>query len=172
MLSPIPFTLPSTSKVNLGAGKARDLGLRHLIKRARRVEQYFPVGTTNIADVDGDDPGKLIAGVFSNPELKDRIFLEARDIFFGSTSSIPFASGSSPSSVTAEQLQLSVEQAEWLLEARTPELRIEHSPSDGHLMIRIGRTSLSARRPLRTSHPVPNTTVKSFAHYTDLLLCS
>ena len=163
-----------SSKANSGVGKARDLGLRDLIKWTRRVEQYFPVGrsgTTNIMDVDGDDSGKLIAGVFSNPELKDRIFLEARDIFFGSTSSIPFVSGSSPGSVTAEQLQLSVEQAEWVLGARTPELHIERSPSDGHvMMIRIGRTSLSGR-PLRTSHPVPNTTVNSFAlHRPSLML--
>jgi midasin len=138
------------------------------------VEQYFPIRgpkTTEMMDVDGDDSEALTARVFLNPELRDRIFLEARDIFFGSTALTPLTSASGFGSAIAEQLSLSIEQAEWVLGARTPELHIERSQSDGRIIgVQIGRTSLEARSPQR-SHSVPNIIVNSFAlHRPSLLL--
>ena len=109
--------------------------------------------------------------MFLNPELKDRIFLEARDIFFRSMALTPLTSASGLGSAIAEQLSLSIEQAEWVLGAHTPELHTERSQSDGRIIgVQIGRTSLEARSPQR-SHPVPNITVNSFAlHRPSLLL--
>jgi len=155
-------------------GRARDLGLRDLVKWMRRGEQYFPIRgpkATEMMDVDGDDSEVLTTRVFLNPELKDRIFLEARDIRFGSTALSPLTSASGLCSAIAEQLSLSIEQAEWVLGAHTPELHIERSQPDGRIIeVQIGRISLEARSPQR-SHPAPNITVNSFAlHRPSLLL--
>lgn len=87
-------------------------------------------------DDDGEETGEseAAARVFANPEVKDRIFLEASDIFFGSaprTSLAAASPGASLAALVAEQLNLSIEQAEWTLSTRTPELPFERSPSSG-----------------------------------------
>lgn len=164
------------SAASSSSSKARDIGMRDLIKWVRRVEQYFPTRpprTAEAMDVDTEveDGAATTARVLSNPEVKDRIFLDARDIFFGSTSSAPHTIQVGPASQAAEQLSLSREQAEWVVSTRTPELQVERSPSDGHVVsIMVGRVNLSGRPPSRFQPP-PNPTVKSFAlHRPSLVL--
>jgi midasin len=93
-------------------------------------------------DADSED---VASRVFSNPSLKEFIFLEAADIFFGSSPSTALQSGQSLSGIVAEQLSLALEQAHWVLNGRSPELDIQRSPSDGRVtQLRVGRATLQA----------------------------
>ncbi|KAF8309082.1 P-loop containing nucleoside triphosphate hydrolase protein [Clavulina sp. PMI_390] len=155
--------------------KSREIGIRDLIKWTRRVQHHFPrrgLPSDDAMDIDSEiDDETSTHRVLANPEVKDRIFLDARDIFFGSTATqLPFT-GASPGAIITTELALSVEQAEWVLQTRTPELHIERSPSDGCITsILIGRVAVHARPP-SLLQPPPNATVKSFAlHRPSLIL--
>lgn len=169
-------SVSSTSTLSR-ANKIHEIGLRDLIKWTRRVEQYFParhsLGESSM-DVDEDDTIATVARIFSNSEVKDRMFLDASDVFFGATPrSVLTVESPSIGSVVAAQLDISLEQANWVLTTRTPDIHIERSHSDGSVKrLTIGRTSLDARPPTRYGpSSAGNATTKAFAlHRPSLLL--
>ncbi|KAF8340373.1 uncharacterized protein EI90DRAFT_3012262 [Cantharellus anzutake] len=149
---------------------------RDLMKWARRVEGLFPTIEShqmscldNICQVDS----RVHRELFMSPAVKEAIYLEAYDIFLGSS---PFTvtNHSSPKShiakVIFEHLDISTDRLAWLLEHRVPELRVERSDSDGSVcQFSIGRATVHSR--VDTSiQPLPLSGSRPFALHRPALL--
>ncbi|KAH9969750.1 P-loop containing nucleoside triphosphate hydrolase protein [Russula dissimulans] len=89
----------------------------------------------------------LLVSVFPNPTLREEMFLEARDVFFGagSLTSASRTRSSIIAATMAEHLGLTQEKCDWLLSQHTPEV-VKEVDSNGRVTrLRLGRVGLSAR---------------------------
>ncbi|KDQ20857.1 hypothetical protein BOTBODRAFT_100466 [Botryobasidium botryosum FD-172 SS1] len=151
------------------ASKGREAGFRDLEKWANRVELLLPPGFSPIAeqdsamDIDGQETGPMLAAsAFTNPSLRENIFLEARDIFFGSLGPTSASYAATLSTVIAKNFDLDAERVEWVLNRRTPEYVVEKSDSDGQVSsVWIGRIKLPARPS--TSALIHESAIRPFA---------
>ncbi|KAG2151443.1 P-loop containing nucleoside triphosphate hydrolase protein [Suillus clintonianus] len=125
---------------------SRPVGLRELQKFCQRVERLLPSGYTVDMDMDNDTLLPL-SNVFPNPSLREEIFLEARDVFFGAGTLTASARAHSAqvSSVIGVHLDLDAERQEWLLLRHTSDFEIEKDVNGDVLAARCGRTRLPAR---------------------------
>jgi midasin len=88
-----------------------------------------------------------LSNIFPNPSLREEIFLEARDVFFGAGTLTASARAHSArvSSVIGAHLDLDAERQAWLLLRHTSDFEIEKDVSGDVLAARCGRTRLPAR---------------------------
>ncbi|OBZ68834.1 Midasin [Grifola frondosa] len=122
----------------------REVGIRELEKLCARVESLLP---SFHQSMDVDTILAPLSSVFPNPTLREDIYLEARDVFFGSGATTTSARSyvDSCARVVAEHLGLSPERRDWLLNTRTPELEVERDVDRRTVAVRAGRTRLLAR---------------------------
>ncbi|KAG0703770.1 P-loop containing nucleoside triphosphate hydrolase protein [Suillus ampliporus] len=128
---------------------SRPVGLRELQKFCQRVERLLP--SSHTVDVDMDNDARLpFSNIFPNPSLREDIFLEARDVFFGAGTLTTSARAHTArvSSVIGYHLDLDEERQAWLLLRHTSEFEIEKDVNGDVLAARCGRTRLPAR-PVR-----------------------
>ncbi|KAJ7625290.1 midasin nuclear AAA ATPase [Mycena polygramma] len=129
------------------AASTRDVGLRELEKFCTRVQRLLP-SSHDAMDVDVEANEHIpLSSIFPNPTLREEMYLEARDVFFGAgtTTAAARAHLDSIALVIAEHLGLESERSAWVLNGRTPEFDIEKDVNARVLAIRVGRTRLSAR---------------------------
>ncbi|KAG1882661.1 hypothetical protein F4604DRAFT_1986326 [Suillus subluteus] len=122
------------------------VGLRELQKFCQRVERLLP--SSHTVDVDMDNDIQLpLSNIFPNPSLREEIFLEARDVFFGAGALTASARAHSArvSSVIGAHLDLDAERQAWLLLRHTSDFEIEKDVNGDVLAARCGRTRLPAR---------------------------
>ncbi|KAG8937498.1 hypothetical protein FRC00_004779, partial [Tulasnella sp. 408] len=161
----IQEVLKTSPKASGGvAGTPRDVGPRDLEKWVRRVDGLLPADFSrdeSSMDVDVPDApsSTLLADqVFKHPSLREEIFDEAKDVFFG------FLHPSSPALANFAQvvgglLGLTEATAQWRLTSRTPEYEVEKSAADGRVIaVRVGHTKL-----LSTPTAGPPASLKPFA---------
>ncbi|KAG1843016.1 P-loop containing nucleoside triphosphate hydrolase protein [Suillus subalutaceus] len=125
---------------------SRPVGLRELQKFCQRVERLLP--SSHTVDVDmGNDMQLPLSNIFPNPSLREEIFLEARDVFFGAGTLTASARAHSArvSSVIGAHLDLDAERQAWLLLRHTSDFEIEKDVNGDVLAARCGRTRLPAR---------------------------
>ncbi|KAF7364926.1 Midasin [Mycena venus] len=127
------------------AASTRDVGLRELEKFCTRVQRLLP-SSHDAMDIDQDDVLPLFS-IFPNPTLREDMYIEARDVFFGAgtTTASARAHLDSIALVIAQHLGLEPERSAWVLSGRTPEFDIEKDVNARTLAIRVGRTRLPAR---------------------------
>ncbi|KAJ7288003.1 P-loop containing nucleoside triphosphate hydrolase protein [Mycena rebaudengoi] len=127
------------------AASTRDVGLRELEKFCTRVDRLLP-SSHDAMDVDSDANTSL-SSLLPNPTLREDIYLEARDVFFGAGTLTASARAHTDNIaiLIAQHLGLEPERREWVLNGRTPELDIEKDVNGRTLAIRVGRTRLPAR---------------------------
>jgi midasin len=135
---------------------SRAVGLRELEKFCQRVERLLPSGQT--VDVNMDDDAQLpLSSIFPNPSLREDIFLEARDVFFGAGTLTASARAHSAqiSSLIGAHLDLDAERQAWLLQRHTADFATEKDVNGDVVAAHCGRTRLLARpvRGLSTSAP-------------------
>ncbi|KAG2364226.1 hypothetical protein BDR07DRAFT_1608254 [Suillus spraguei] len=125
---------------------SRPVGLRELQKFCQRVERLLPLSHTMDVDMDNDIQLPL-SNIFPNPSLREEIFLEARDIFFGAGTLTATARAHSArvSSVIGTHLDLDAERQAWLLLRYSSDFEIEKDVNGDVLAARCGRTRLPAR---------------------------
>ncbi|KAJ6530392.1 midasin nuclear AAA ATPase [Mycena vulgaris] len=125
------------------AASTRDIGLRELEKFCTRVQRLLP-SSHDAMDVDVDP---TLPSMFPNPTLREEMYLEARDVFFGAgaTTASARAHLDGIARVAAQHLDLEPERSAWVLTGRTPELDIEKNGNARTLALRVGRTRLAAR---------------------------
>ncbi|KAG1851990.1 hypothetical protein C8R48DRAFT_836267 [Suillus tomentosus] len=125
---------------------SRPVGLRELQKFCQRVERLLPSSHTVDVDMDNDTQLSLF-NIFPNPSLREEIFLEARDVFFGAGALTASARAHSArvSSVIGAHLDLDAERQAWLLFRYTSDFEVEKDVNGDVLAARCGRTRLPAR---------------------------
>ncbi|KAF8895596.1 hypothetical protein BD779DRAFT_1609097 [Infundibulicybe gibba] len=105
------------------AASSREIGLRELEKFCFRIERLLPNSATNGMDMDE----VFLRDVVKNPSVREDVYLEARDVFFGAgtlTSSAQ-AHVQAIALTVGDHLGLEQERMEWILNGRTPEFHIE-----------------------------------------------
>ena len=125
----------------------RVIGLRDLRKYCTRFETLLP-GPYRPAfpDTQEDCVGVLVS-IFPNPTLREAMFLEARDVFFGA-GSLTTASRTRSTAITAivaEHLGLTQEKCDWLLSHHVPEVVNEVDSNGRTTGLRLGRIGLPVR---------------------------
>ncbi|KAI0314077.1 hypothetical protein OF83DRAFT_1165344 [Amylostereum chailletii] len=125
------------------ATSARTVGLRELEKYCARVNAVLP---SSYQAMDLDNASLPV--VFTNPSVREDLYLEARDVFFGAGALTAAARAHSEaiSAVAGEHLGLSSEQCEWVLRSRVPEFDIERDANGRSTALRVGRVRLTALR--------------------------
>jgi midasin len=128
----------------------RVIGLRDLRKYCTRFEALLPgsyrpmVPDSSCTQV--DYVGVLVSA-FPNPTLREAMFMEARDVFFGA-GSLTTASRTRTTAIAvivAEHLGLTQEKCDWLLDQHVPEIVNEVDSNGRTTGVRLGRIGLAVR---------------------------
>ncbi|KAI9068715.1 midasin [Trametes sanguinea] len=125
----------------------RDVGLRELERLCTRVSALLPSSHQSM-DIDEDSAQQTdLVHLFPNPTVREDIFLEARDVFFGAgaTTTAGRAHLAAVADVVARHLGISDERKDWILHNRTPEFDVEKDVNGRITAVRAGRTRLPAR---------------------------
>ncbi|KAF9013327.1 P-loop containing nucleoside triphosphate hydrolase protein [Cyathus striatus] len=133
----------------------RKVGLRELEKFCTRIDRLLP---PSYQPMDLDTGKELsLSSIFTNPSLREDIYLESRDVFFGAGASTAAARAHTErvASIIAYHLGLETERSEWVLRGKVPELEIERDANGQTTATRIGRTRLLAcqNKPEVSSRP-------------------
>jgi midasin len=151
---------------------SRDVGLRELEKFCVRVDNLLPHSHQPMDITDGSDNSVSLSSIFPNPTLREDIYLEARDVFFGMGALTASARTHTERIATtiAEHLELESERRSWVLHGRTPEFEIEKDSNGSTTAVRVGHTRLLARS---TRAEISPTITRPFAmHRPAVLLLS
>lgn len=137
---------------------SRAVGLRDLESFCSRVASLLPESYMPI-DVDTNDTQSApsLPKILPNLVLREDIYLEARDVFFGAgaTNEASKTQRDSVAATVAEYLGLSPERRDWILQQKTAEFDAEKDVDGRLIAVRAGRTRLlacSADRKM-DSHP-------------------
>lgn len=137
------------SIVKLGSQTSgRDIGIRELLKFCQRIDRLLP-SSYQPMDVDGtweEGPAPTFAEIFPNPTLREDMYLEARDTFFGSgtLTTSTRAHSKAVAEIVGEHLGLSSDVRRWVLEQKAPEFDVEKDVNGRTVAVRVGRTRLPA----------------------------
>jgi midasin len=141
---------------------ARDIGIRELEKLCLRVDRLLP-SSYHPMDIDFNAAQlPTLSSIFPNPTVLEDIFMECRDVFFGAGANTTGARAhfASISSVVAEQLGLSEERRDWIIDGRTPEYIVDKDVNRVVTSVTLGRTRLVAA-PTKPGIELPS--ARSFA---------
>ena len=123
----------------------RGIGIRELERFSARINRLAPVSSDGmeVDDLEGD---VFLSSIFTHVNLREEIFLYARDVFFGAgtptTSARRFVE--QVASVTGHHLGLSEERQTAILCSRVPEFEIERDVNGRNTAFRVDRTRLVA----------------------------
>ncbi|KAG6912603.1 hypothetical protein DXG01_013487, partial [Tephrocybe rancida] len=155
------------------AASTRDIGLRELEKFCMRVQRLLPSSYQPMnVDIDDSTAAPLpIATIFPNPTLREDIYLEARDVFFGAgaLTTSAHAHANSIAQIIADHLGLEPDRRAWVLTDRTSEFDLEKDVNGTIIAARIGRTHLPARM---TKMSISQAAVRPFAMHKPAVLLS
>jgi midasin len=134
---------------NLGeVAGTRSIGLRELEKLCARVERLLPA-SHQVMDIEVPE-GEVapFQQVFTNPTLREEMYLEARDVFFGAGATTASAKAHLDriAMVVGEKVGLDEERRTWLVKGRTPALEIEKDVNGNVIGVSAGRTRLAAKQ--------------------------
>jgi midasin len=132
----------------LGAvASSRDIGLRELEKFCVRVDNLLPSSHQPMDITDDANNPMSLSSIFPNPTLREDMYLEARDVFFGAGTLTASARAHADriAATVAEHIGLEPERSSWVLQGRTPEFEIEKDVNGRTTAVRAGRTRLPAR---------------------------
>lgn len=136
---------------------ARPCSVRDLMKWCKRIELTISTPASEVMDVEVELTSSVaLSDAIQNPVVREDVFLEARDIFFGSLNPSNAASLiEARAAIFAESLKIDQDRLRWLLENKTPNLQVSKT-QDGHIThVTIERISLAASPALAwSSKPV------------------
>lgn len=125
---------------------ARAVGTRELEKLCARMQRLLPRSTQSMeVDFDGAREIKLSA-IVSNPTLREEMYLEARDVLFGSgiLTAAARLHTERVAAIVGDHLDLPPDRQSWVLHGRVPELDIEKDVNGRTTALRVGRNRLPA----------------------------
>ena len=125
-------------------------GLRDLEKFCRRMEDvlhsYHPQHM-DVDDVDINEGDATFTSLFPNAMIREEMYLEARDVFFGAGALTTSAQAQQAriASLIATHLGLDADRQQWVLHRRTASFELEKNEDGDIITVHIGRTRLPAR---------------------------
>ena len=123
----------------------RGIGIRELERFSARINWLAPVYSDGM-EVDAVERGMFLSSIFTHVNLREEIFLYARDVFFGAgtltASARQFAEQAA--SVAGHHLDLSGERQTVIIYSRVPEFDIERDVNGRNTAVRVDRTRLVA----------------------------
>lgn len=124
----------------------REIGLRELHKFCDRINSLL--ASYGLNDISMDDGRWLtLADIFPNPNIREDIYLEARDVFFGTGT--PTAAVRAHLVAIAElvgnHLGLDHERQQWLINGKLAQFDVDRDSNGQIVAIRVGRTCIPAR---------------------------
>ncbi|PPQ92825.1 hypothetical protein CVT25_004313 [Psilocybe cyanescens] len=128
----------------------RDVGLRELQKFCQRIDSLLP--SYQPMDVSlNDENVPTLVDIFPYISLREDMYLEARDVFFGAGTLT--ASSRAHSQLVAqtigERLGLDIDRQQWVLKGKVSELETEKDANGRTTAVRLGRTRLPARSSMQ-----------------------
>ncbi|KAL4081238.1 P-loop containing nucleoside triphosphate hydrolase protein [Scleroderma citrinum] len=145
-------------------GVAMGGGLRDLEKFCRRVEGVIGAYRPSM-DVDMDaDADVSFSSLFPNSMIREEMYLQARDVFFGAGALTAPAQAQQTriAALIASHLGLDADRQEWILYRRTPLFELEKDDNGDIVAVHIGRTRLPAC-PRKSKLPSSVTGGRQFA---------
>jgi len=136
----------------------RGIGIRELERFSARINWLAPTSGDGmeVEDVEGD---AFLSSTFTHVNLREEIFLYARDVFFGAGTLTTSArqSAEQAASVAGQHLGLSGERQTAALFSRVPEFDIERDVNGRTVAVRVDRTRLVANSgtEILQTHPRP-----------------
>ena len=123
----------------------RDVGMRELEKLCARVAKLLPSSYAPMDLEIAHNNALQLPSILPNTALREDIFAECRDVFFGAGATTSAARGhlSVVSAVIAEQLGLSSERRDWVLQRRIPDLSLDKDVNGVVTAVRVGHTKLT-----------------------------
>jgi midasin len=136
-------TLWSAIKTAESTASDRKINLRDLRKYCSRLDALLPAVYLPMDEI---GQGVKLVSIFPSPTIREEMFLEARDVFFGAASlSSSRTCNVAIATVVAEHLGLVREKCDWLLHQYVPEFVNELDANGCTTTLRLGRVKLSAR---------------------------
>ncbi|KAJ3507966.1 hypothetical protein NLJ89_g6013 [Agrocybe chaxingu] len=133
----------------LGApSSTRDIGLRDLEKFCRRLEKLLSSSCQPMSITFDHEQSYSLGSLLPNPTLREDVYLEARDVFFGSgaLTAATRAHAELAARVIGKQLCLDSDRQDWVLHGRTPGFEIEKDANGQIIAVQFGRTRLAAQK--------------------------
>lgn len=130
---------------NLGStASTRDVGIRELEKLCVRVERLLPSSAPSMDMDTMNSSAPVLPSLFPNMAIREDIFSECRDVFFGAgaTTTAARAHLSVVAHTIADHLDLAADRRDWVLTGRTPELSIDRDVNGVVASVRVGNTKL------------------------------
>jgi midasin len=157
------------------AASTRDIGLHELEKFCMRIERLLPTSyqPMDIDELANSNGYPSLPIIFPNPTLREDMYLEARDVFFGAGAPTAGARAHADTiaSTIGEHLGLDTERREWVLHGRSLQFDFEKDVNGTILAVHAGRTRLPAARS--TTLEIDGPTMRPFAmHKPAVLLLS
>jgi midasin len=130
------------------AASARDVGYRELEKLCSRVDNLLGSSHQPMDELIDSSEAVSLQTVLPHVSVREEMYLDARDIFFGAGTPTTSARAHAQAIATtvAEHLGLELERRDWILQGRTCEFQIEKDMNGKTAAIRFGRTRLLARQ--------------------------
>ena len=134
---------------------SREVGLRELEKFCVRVNNLLPSSHQSMDIASDTNDIVPLSSIFPNPTLREDMYLEARDVFFGAGTLTASARSHVEliAATVAEHFGLESERSSWVLQGRTPEFEIEKDVNDRTVAGRVGRIRLPARSTITQITP-------------------
>lgn len=122
----------------------RDVGMRELEKLCVRVEKVLPSSFQSMETVSASGVSSPLTTIFPNAVVREDIFAECRDVFFGAGATTAAARQHLEliASTAAEHLGLTPERRDWVLRGRIPELSMDKDSNGFVTSVRVGNTKL------------------------------
>lgn len=123
-----------------------EVGLRELLKFCSRIDSILP--SHDLFDNSAQDGRVMtLSDVFSHPNIREDIYMEARDVFFGIGTPTILAQAhlATIAQLVAEHLGLDSERQHWILSGKSPQFSIDKDANGRTVGVTFGRTHLPAR---------------------------
>lgn len=130
------------------SASAPEVGLRQVLKFCMRIDRLLPPSHRPMCVVTDETSVPSLSAIFTNPTLREDMYLEARDVFFGAGASTTSARAhiEAVANIIGEHLGLDSDRRQWILFGRTPEFEVEKDINGRTTALCIGRTYLQARQ--------------------------
>lgn len=136
----------------------RDIGLRELQKFCQRLDRIIPSSLHSMDISSGDTHVPTFAQIFPNPSIREDMYIEARDVFFGAgtMSASSRAHAETVARVIGDYLNLEADRQQWVLKGKTPELTLEKDSNGNTTALQCGRAHLPALSAKQGLPPSPS----------------